>query len=78
MLHVSGSKRCPTTVKGCMVGCAIEGVFNGKPDEKSKPLLSLDTTGKCKLPLNKTALLFWFFGGFRCSVPLFIVMLVVY
>ena len=26
----------------------------------------------------KAALLFWFFGGFRCSVPLFIVMLVMY
>ena len=26
----------------------------------------------------KAALLFWFFGGFRCSVPLFIVMLVIY
>ena len=25
----------------------------------------------------KAALLFWFFGGFRCGVPLFIVMLVV-
>ena len=24
------------------------------------------------------ALLFWFFGGFRCGVPLFIVMLVIY
>ena len=26
----------------------------------------------------KAALLFWFFGGFRYGVPLFIVMLVVY
>ena len=26
----------------------------------------------------KTALLFWFFGGFRCGVPLFIVILVIY
>ena len=26
----------------------------------------------------KAALLFWFFGVFRCGVPLFIVMLVVY
>ena len=26
----------------------------------------------------KAALLFWFFGGFRCGVPLFIVMLVIY
>ena len=25
----------------------------------------------------KAALLFWFLGGFRCNVPLFIVMLVV-
>ena len=25
-----------------------------------------------------TALLFWFFGGFRCGIPLLIVMLVVY
>ena len=33
-----------------------------------------------KQPTNqpKAALLFWFFGGFRCGVPLFIVMLVVY
>ena len=29
-----------------MVGCAIEGGFNGKPDEKSKPLLRLDTAGR--------------------------------
>ena len=26
----------------------------------------------------KAALLFWFFGGFRCGVPLFIVMLIIY
>ena len=26
----------------------------------------------------KAAFLFWFFGGFRCDVPLFIVMLVIY
>ena len=26
----------------------------------------------------KAALLFWFFGGFRCGVPLFIVMLVIF
>ena len=26
----------------------------------------------------KAALLFWFFGGFRCGVPLFIIMLVIY
>ena len=26
----------------------------------------------------KSALLFWFFGGFRCGVPLFIVMQVIY
>ena len=26
----------------------------------------------------KAALLFWFFSGFRCSVPLFIVILVIY
>ena len=26
----------------------------------------------------KAALLFWFFGAFRCGVPLFIVMLVIY
>ena len=27
---------------------------------------------------SKAALLFWFFGGFRCGVPLFVVMLVIY
>ena len=26
----------------------------------------------------KAALLFWFFGGFRCGVPFFIVILVIY
>ena len=26
----------------------------------------------------KAALLIWFFGGFRCGVPLFIVILVIY
>ena len=26
----------------------------------------------------KAALLFWFFGGFRCGVPLFIVILVIH
>ena len=37
-----------------------------------------------KLPSNfiacrpKAALLFWFFGDFRCGVPLFIVILVIY
>ena len=45
MLHVTGGKRCAPMVKGCMVGCSVEGGFNGKPDEKSKPLLNLDTTG---------------------------------
>ena len=42
------------------------------------------TTNKFKPHSNfiagrpKAALLFWFFGGFRCSVSLFIVMLVIY
>ena len=42
------------------------------------------TTNKFEPPSNfiagrpKAALLFWFFGGFRCGVPLFIVMLVIY
>ena len=27
---------------------------------------------------SKAALLFWFFGDFRCGVPLFIVILVIY
>ena len=42
------------------------------------------TTNWFKPPSNfiagrpKAALLFWFFGVFRCGVPLFIVMLVVY
>ena len=27
---------------------------------------------------HKAGLLFWFFGGFRCGVQLFIVMLVIY
>ena len=26
----------------------------------------------------KAAFLFWFFGGFRCGVPLFIVILIIY
>ena len=42
------------------------------------------TTNLFKPPSNfiagrpKAALLLWFFGGFRCGVPLFIVMLVIY
>ena len=42
------------------------------------------TANQFKPPSNfiaghpKVALLFWFFGGFRCGVPLFIVMLVIY
>ena len=42
------------------------------------------TTNEFKPPSNfigdrpKAALLFWFFGGFRCGVPLFIVILVIY
>ena len=42
------------------------------------------TSIKFKTPSNfiagspKAALLFWFFGGFRCGVPLFIVSLVIY
>ena len=32
----------------------------------------------CYCLKGKAALLFWFFGGFRCGVPLFIVMLVIY
>ena len=38
----------------------------------------------CAVPSNfiagrpKATLLFWFFGGFRCGVPLFIVILVIY
>ncbi|KAL4239748.1 85/88 kDa calcium-independent phospholipase A2 [Mactra antiquata] len=42
MLHVSGAKRCSNNTKGCMVGCSAEGNFNGKPDDKSKPLFVLD------------------------------------
>ena len=33
---------------------------------------------KKKAGRPKAALLFWFFGGFRCGVPLFIVMLIIY
>ena len=42
------------------------------------------SANKLKLPSNfiagrpNAALLFWFFGGFRCGVPLFIVILVIY
>ena len=42
------------------------------------------TTKRVQAPSNfiagrpKAAPLFWFFGGFRCGVPLFIVMLVIY
>ena len=42
------------------------------------------TANKLKPPRNfiagrpKAALLFWFFGGFRCGVPLFMVILVIY
>ena len=42
------------------------------------------TTNSFKPPSNfiagrpRAALLFWFFGGFRCGVPLFFVMLVIY
>ena len=42
------------------------------------------TANKLKPPSNfiagrpKAALLFWFFGDFRCGVPLFIVILAVY
>ena len=45
---------------------------------------SWSTANKFKPPSNfiagrlKAALLFWFFGGFRCAVPLFIVILVIY
>lgn len=42
MLHVSGAKRCSSSIKGCMAGCSAEGKFNGKPDEKNKPLFQLD------------------------------------
>ena len=44
----------------------------------------LSTANLLKPPSNfiagrpKAALLFWFFGGFRCGVPLFIVLLVIY
>ena len=36
------------------------------------------TPSNCIAGRPKAALLFWFFGGFRCGVPLFIVILVVY
>ena len=45
---------------------------------------SWSTASKFKPPTNfiagrpKAALLFWFFGDFRCGVSLFIVMLVIY
>lgn len=42
MLHVSGAKRCSASGKGCMAGCAVEGGYNGKADEKWRPLFSLD------------------------------------
>ena len=45
----------------------------GRPQTSSSPPPSNFTAGR-----PKAALLFWFFGGFRCGVPLFIVMLVVY
>ena len=48
MLNMSGAKRCSTSVKGCMAGCSPEGKYNGKPDEKYKPFLTLDKMGNAK------------------------------
>ena len=53
-----------------------------KPTTKGKGE-GWSTTNWLKPPSNfiagrpKAALLFWFFGSFRCGVPLFIVMLVI-
>ena len=53
-------------------------------DDKPSSGESWSTANKFKPPSNfiagrsKAALLFWFFGDFRCGVPLFIVILVRY
>ena len=72
MLHVSGSKRCPPMVKGCMVGCSIEGGFNGKPDEKSKQLLSLDTTGKLSVKETRVSMVTPSMGMLTVFVQVFL------
>ena len=38
----------------------------------------LKPPSNCIAGRPKAALLFWFFGDFRCGVPLFIVMLVIH
>ena len=53
------------------VKCLTFGLYTQVSD--SGPLGPLVIAGRLK-----AALLFWFFGGFRCGVPLFIVMLVIY
>ena len=45
---------------------------------RQKPRQFIDFSNFFIAGRPKAALLFWFFGGFRCGVPLFIVMLVIY
>ena len=62
--------------------CFIRFVLSGEPKQNQGQGWS--TANKFKPPSNfiagrpKAALLFWLFSDFRCGVPLFIVILVIY
>ena len=63
----------------------VETVLSGKPKQNpGRGLVDRKLVKAPPPPSNfiagrpKEALLFWFFGDFRCGVPLFIVILAVY
>ena len=65
----------PAPTASAVDPCSTTNQIVGRPDTERFPraLAPHFIAGR-----PKAALLFWFFGGFRCGVPLFIVMLVIY
>ena len=50
----------------------------GRPLRVGRPFKLVEPPSNFIAGRPKAALLFWFFGGFRCGVPLLIVILVIY
>ena len=71
---ITGTQSCQEAVHLYNV---YKQVFKKLRARVGRPQTSL-TSSNLIAGCPKAALLFWFFGGFRCGVPLFIVMLVIY
>ena len=68
-------------VCSCLVVCCCNCLSDEPRQNKRRGLVDrklVEALSNFIAGRPKAALLFWFFGGFRCGVPSFIVILVIY